>query len=181
MDEVLSLSSNDMLIDTNSEQTKELGHLPRRTIDRDINASLLQQPTPDNGRTQWTPSSVLLSTPEIGYGPNIDLVSQLKATGALTHLRQGHPASKFAASLASDIICAFPQMMLRRQTFPPFIHSYWHRQSLPEALSNCASIAQLFANRTSESRSFLWRTIEAEQQHFRSQVSMRFSPCNKPS
>jgi hypothetical protein len=80
----------------------------------------------------------------------------------LMHTYQVFTTSKFAASLLSQAISAFPQMMLRRQTFPPFIHAHWHLPSLPETLANCMSIAQLFATRTTETRPFLWRTIGAE-------------------
>lgn len=90
-------------------------------------------------------------------------------SATLVHLRHGNPASKHAASLLSNIIFAFPQMMLRRQTFPPFIHGYWHAQ-LPEKLVACMSIAQLFAARTPETRPFLWRMIDAEEQRFRDEV-----------
>ncbi|KAL6406989.1 Fatty acyl-CoA reductase [Ilyonectria robusta] len=67
---------------------------------------------------------------------------------------------------------AFQQvaMMLRRQTFPPFIHPHWHKPCLPEKLASCMSIAQLFVARTPETRLFLWRIIEAEEQRFRDEV-----------
>ena len=59
-------------------------------------------------------------------------------------------------------------MMLRRETFPWFIHpqsqllSEPARTALPEALSTCMSIAQMFALRTSETMRFLWRAIKTE-------------------
>lgn len=88
----------------------------------------------------------------------------------LTSLRHGNPVLKHAASLIMHIVCAFPQMMLRRQTFPPFIHPRWHEPRLPEKISSCMGIAQLFAARTPETRGFLWRMISAEEQRFQDEV-----------
>jgi hypothetical protein len=71
---------------------------------------------------------------------------------------------------------SFPTMMLRRETFPWFIHPHSQLLSkstgapLPEALSNCMSIAQMFASRTSETKYFLRQTIRAEHRRFMSEV-----------
>ncbi|KAF2711876.1 hypothetical protein K504DRAFT_428750 [Pleomassaria siparia CBS 279.74] len=65
---------------------------------------------------------------------------------------------------------AFPKMMLRRQTFPPFIHPYWHWPVLPEKLASCMSIAQLFEARNPDTAPFLWRVIDAEAQRFRDEI-----------
>lgn len=95
----------------------------------------------------------------------------------LTHLRHGNPVHKYAASLIMHIICAFPEMMLRRQTLPPFIHPRWHEAELPEPIASCMGIAQLFASRTPETRGFLWRTIFAEEQRFLDEVCFCSALC----
>jgi hypothetical protein len=100
-------------------------------------------------------------------------VTQQMASADLTHLRFQNPTMKQAASLIVHALSAFPQMMLRRHTFPPFIHPYWHQPSLPEKLASCMSIAQLFGARTPETRPFLWRAIEAEERRFRNEVRRR--------
>ncbi|KAI8649456.1 Zn(2)-C6 fungal-type domain-containing protein [Fusarium sp. Ph1] len=97
----------------------------------------------------------------------ISTVKSLSAKADLTRLPYQREASHHAAKLVLQTLYAFPQMMLRRKTFPPFIHPQWHEPCLPEALANCMSIAQLFAARTPETRAFLWRTINAEEQRFR--------------
>lgn len=89
----------------------------------------------------------------------------------LTDRRLGLPVADHVANLVLHIIRSFPQMMLRRQTFPPFIHKYWHRSALPEKLATCMSVAQLFASRTPETRPFLWRTVDAEERRMREEVS----------
>lgn len=43
--------------------------------------------------------------------------------------------------------------------------------ALPEAISTCMGIARVFAPRTPETKSFLWRTIEAEYRRFVTDVS----------
>ncbi|KAK9481971.1 hypothetical protein V1527DRAFT_486132 [Lipomyces starkeyi] len=79
------------------------------------------------------------------------------------------PVSKFTANIVMQMLCAFPQMMLRRETLPPFIHGHWYRpsdateSSLPKPLVNCMGLAQVFASRNLETRPFLWRTVKAEQ------------------
>ncbi|KAJ8099055.1 hypothetical protein POJ06DRAFT_255835 [Lipomyces tetrasporus] len=108
------------------------------------------------GYVLWTPPKL---TATVHYGD--------QSTRTLTHLRLGNPASQHCAVLAMGIIRAFPQMMLRQQTFPPFIHGQWHRSVMPEEIANCMSIAQIFTARTSETRGFLWRTIAAEAQRFK--------------
>lgn len=101
--------------------------------------------------------------------------AQSSASTELLHTYQVFTTSKFAAGLLSQAISAFPQMMLRRQTFPPFIHAHWHLPSLPETLANCMSIAQLFATRTTETRPFLWRTIGTEVKRLQDEVC----PCKR--
>ena len=106
------------------------------------------------------------SSPQSTSSSVEDIISLSRSTTTLIHLRHGNPASKYAASLISNILSAFPTMMLRRQTFPPFIHPHWHSSSLPEKLAVCMNIAQLFAARTPETRPFLWRTIDASSNDF---------------
>ncbi|KAG8359282.1 hypothetical protein FVEN_g3060 [Fusarium venenatum] len=87
----------------------------------------------------------------------------LSAKGDLTRVPRRLSNLQHASRIVMQMLYAYPQMMLRRQTFPQFIHPHWHQQHLPEALSNCMGIAQLFASRTPETGPFLWKTISAEQ------------------
>ena len=123
-------------------------------------------PAVDTGQWQAYCES---STPAITFPPG-DMISRLVPTTTVTHLRFGSVALKHATVLISNILSAFPQMMLRRQTFPPFVHGHWHTSSLPEKLASCMSISQLFSTRASETQAFLWRTIQAEDQRFRDEV-----------
>jgi hypothetical protein len=90
----------------------------------------------------------------------------------LSILRKDRPHAQHNADLIIQAIRAFPTMMLRKETFPWFIHPHTHllfkskSGALPEALSNCMSIAQLFASRTPETEKFLWRAIRAEYHSF---------------
>ncbi|KAK9321096.1 hypothetical protein V1517DRAFT_327446 [Lipomyces orientalis] len=124
----------------------------------------LEQSSPETagsslGYVLWRPPNL---TATVHYGD--------QSARTLTHIRRENPASQHCAVLAMGIIRAFPQMMLRRQTFPPFIHGQWHRSVMPEEIANCMSIAQIFAARTSETRGFLWRTIAAEAQRFKDRL-----------
>ncbi|KAL7961212.1 hypothetical protein V8C34DRAFT_274066 [Trichoderma compactum] len=89
---------------------------------------------------------------------------------ALGNVHPGILSSNFAVDQLTHAIYAFPQMMMRRQTFPPFIHAHWHMSELPETLANCMSIAQIYATRTPETRPFLWRMIGVELQRFQGEA-----------
>ncbi|KAH6884269.1 hypothetical protein B0T10DRAFT_493834 [Thelonectria olida] len=102
------------------------------------------------------------------HAPDEGVIQQM-ASKDLTRLSYQSPTLKQAARLIVQALSAFPQMMLRRETFPPFIHPYWHQQSLPEKLASCMSISQLFVSRTPDTRPFLWRVIEAEEMRFRNE------------
>jgi len=71
-------------------------------------------------------------------------------------------------------IRAYPRMMLRKATFPPFIHPHWYG-SLPTPLANCMGIAHMFSARTVETEPFVWQTIRTEQQRLMDEVCSRLS------
>lgn len=96
-----------------------------------------------------------------------------QGTSGSTSLQLGNLASRHCVVLVMGILRAFPQMMLRRQTFPPFIHGQWHRADIPEELANCMSISQIFVSRTSATRGFLWRVITSEVQMLNERVRRR--------
>jgi hypothetical protein len=92
-------------------------------------------------------------------------------------LRREHPLAHHNADLVIQALRSFPAMMLRRETFPWYIHRQSRVPSigsgtaaLHEALSNCMSIAQMFALRTPETKPFLWRTIRAEHRRLNKEV-----------
>lgn len=93
------------------------------------------------------------------------------------------PFAHHNADLGIQSLRAFPAMMLRRETFPWFIHQQSQILSnpatadLPEALSNCMSIAQMFALRTSETTPVLWRTIKVEYRRWSKEVCIMSTSC----
>jgi hypothetical protein len=97
------------------------------------------------------------------------------------------PFAQHNADLVIQSLRSFPAMMLRRETFPWYIHQHSQILSkpttaaLPEALSNCMSIAQMFALRTSETKPFLWRTIRAEYRRLSNEVRIMFTPYSSDS
>lgn len=97
----------------------------------------------------------------------------LSSKGSLARVSNRLSNLQHASRVIMQMLYAYPQMMLRRQTFPPFIHPHWHEKRLPDTLATCMSIAQLFAARTPETEPFLWRTISAEEERFREQVSRK--------
>ena len=93
----------------------------------------------------------------------------------LTLLQPSSLVVQHNTSLIMQALRAYPLMMLRRETLPPFIHPHWHRSgttALPEPISNCMSIPQMYAFRSEETKPFLWRTIKAEDEYSLAQVSI---------
>lgn len=112
--------------------------------------------------------SVVTDTPTVE--PDSDL---------LTLLQIERPHAQHNANLVIQSFRSFPTMMLRRETFPWFIHPHSQPGTvLPEALSTCMSVAQMFASRTSETKYFLWRTIRAECRRIISGVRILLSRCS---
>lgn len=114
--------------------------------------------------TTWR--QALEAVPPAAHTDVLDSSSSL----VLENLHPGILSSNSAIDQLTHAIHAFPQMMMRRQTFPPFIHAHWHMSELPETLANCMSIAQIYSTRTPETRPFLWRMIGVELQRFQGEV-----------
>lgn len=115
--------------------------------------------------------AVVTENPLITFNSNVLAVHQLR-----------RPHAQHNAALIIQSLRSFPTMMLRRETFPWFIHPHSQVQSksagadLPEALSTCMSIAQMFVSRTSETKHFLRQTIGTEYRRFVSQVRFPDTP-----
>jgi hypothetical protein len=81
-----------------------------------------------------------------------------------------------SAFFVITIIGSYPAMMLRKETFPSFIHPACVSERedsgdyIPEALLKLQSIAQIFANRSRGTSKFMWRMIRVEQQRIYSDV-----------
>lgn len=71
--------------------------------------------------------------------------------------------AQHSADLIVEALYAIPDQMLRRETFPPFIHPHWSLSALPESLAVCMNLASIYSARALELRAFLWRTILTEQ------------------
>jgi hypothetical protein len=76
------------------------------------------------------------------------------------------PVQQIFTTMLIDMIRAYPLMMTRRETFPPFVHPCCYlndsQDTLPQVLTNCMGLAQLFVARTDDTRPFVWATIMAE-------------------
>lgn len=103
--------------------------------------------------------------------------SPLADAGFLTCLPITDPVAQRNATYLIQLLRPFPQMMVRRAAFPPFIHPNWHRgdgadahKTLPEPISHCISIAQMFSLRTPDTRTFVWNTVRTEQRRLMDQV-----------
>jgi Fungal Zn(2)-Cys(6) binuclear cluster domain len=111
-------------------------------------------------------------------------------SNAVAVLQTERPHAQHNANLIIQSLRSFPMMMLRRETFPCFIHSHSPlssesaKSALPEALSTCMSIAQMFTSRTPDTKPFIWRTIKSEFRCFSDEVctlpTRRSSVANHP-
>ncbi|KAH8810575.1 hypothetical protein F5884DRAFT_779666 [Xylogone sp. PMI_703] len=126
------------------------------------------------------------------WPPQRTLDNQLIAPSIPAHIRKfpgGGPmalrkmpnsVSQNNANYIIRVLRTYPQKMLRRETFPPFIHQHWPKDpngfilDTAEPIANCMTIAQIFSSRTPENTAFVWRTIRAEQQRLVDEMD-RFS------
>ena len=83
--------------------------------------------------------------------------------GYLSRITPWKAYAQHSADLIVEALYAIPDQMLRRETFPPFIHPHWSHSALPEPLAVCMHLASTYSSRSSELRPFLWRTILTEQ------------------
>lgn len=117
----------------------------------------------------WMRRGVALS----GLTENTLLQSNVNPAATLQPER---PIALYNANLVIQSLRSFPAMMLRRETFPWFIHrqsqllSMSSPTALPEALSDCMSIAQMFALRTPETRPFIWQAIRTQYMRWCNEV-----------
>ena len=131
-----------------------------------------------NWCTWWQGNVSSLSVIAVVPRVNLDPTS----SGFLTIMQIEKPYAQHNADLIIQTLRALPTMMLRRNTFPWFVHSHAHlltiqKEALPEALSTCMSVAQLFASRTAETKPILWCTVRAEYRGFLKKVRILSENC----
>jgi hypothetical protein len=152
-----------------------------------------EEPTPD--QDQW--ASVVAMAPYnesdrqsgswcdwMGQGVSLSVITENSASKRKANLLAiERPHAQHNVDLIIQSLRAVPSMMLRKETFPWFIHPHSEASSwptgpvLPEPLLNCMSIAQLFASKTPETSLFLWRSIRAEYNRFVVDVRVLLSLC----
>lgn len=71
------------------------------------------------------------------------------------------------ANLMFHTLKSYPQMMLRPNTLPPFIHSAWMSDGVfdkdhLEPLNNCISLVHMVNSRVRGSRKLFWRNVRME-------------------
>ncbi|KAK2776211.1 hypothetical protein FQN53_002845 [Emmonsiellopsis sp. PD_33] len=125
--------------------------------------------SPCNMATTWLSQGTLdwsnpaFSTSDLAIHP------KRPSTSYLSYIAIHDPTAQRNASYILQMIRSFPQMMLRKATFPPFIHSQGFgntnhpERSLPEPIGNCMSLVQSFYWRTAETKEFVWKMIRKEQ------------------
>lgn len=101
------------------------------------------------------------------------------STKLLSRLCTTETLFKQSANLIIEALCAIPEQILRKQTFPSFIHPHWDGD-LPEPIVVCMHIAQIFASRTPEIEPFIWRTILAEQQRLTRKACIFIPTSTRP-
>ncbi|KAE8548320.1 hypothetical protein EYB25_008698 [Talaromyces marneffei] len=121
---------------------------------------------------EFTSSALTLRGEDLSTFSGHAQSSEYSGSNFLARLPISEPVSRFIATSVIEMIRTYPLMMLRIENLPPFIHGHWYRpsvngrSSLPEPLVNCMGIAQIFASRNIESKSYLWHLVKLEQQSF---------------
>ena len=136
----------------------------------DVSMSLQYDKTQQSGSwCAWMRGNISLAVVNENH---LSAASSSNDYNSAVALQSKRPHAHHNADLIIQSLRSFPTMMTRRETFPWFIHPH-SRSSfesteavLPDALSNCMSIAQIFAARTTETKAFLRQTIRAEYHRF---------------
>lgn len=135
---------------------------------------------PDAELSNWPDLDLSLFSGELTQTipSSLGWINPPASPGYLTRLHRSTPVAQQCALLLFEALCSIPEQMLRRETFPPFIHAYWN-QPLPEPIAVCVQIAQIFSRRTDETRPFIWRTILAEQRRVLEKVGTEIACLTK--
>jgi hypothetical protein len=120
------------------------------------------------------------SYPFLEFGPSIpQSIYPPETARPLVPRSMKKDGAQMSAFFLSRIFSSYPEKMMRKETFPPFIHPRFFSfgpgenniDPLPEALVNCMSLAKMFNGRTKESSKLVWRTIRMEIERLRVEVS----------
>ena len=108
---------------------------------------------------------------QVNGSPSSDmLLSSRGPVGTMKTFKMHNPVAQRSANLVLQSLRAFPKKMLSREDPPFFIHSYKHRDTMPEPLAVCSRICHMFDTRTPDIFPFLWRTIRTEELRFINEV-----------
>lgn len=169
-----------------------LSLLPDQQVQRISSPSWMWSPTsiqPRMGTVDQAPWAIWTSSVTVDptvLTPELNTVLGYTAgelVPSLQLIRSSSAVVQHCTRLIIQGLRGYPMMMLRRETLPPFIHPHWHRHNmpaLPDPLSSCMSVAHLYAFRSEETRPFLWRTMQAEDERFLAQVCTIFLFCRGP-
>lgn len=132
----------------------------------------------DTAQAPWSSWTTLTPDTSPPWSPEPALTLPRQRIAALKQALQPLPSEiavfRHNTHQILESVRAYPLMMLRRETFPPFIHPHWFNggsPALPEALGHCMSIAHMFAWRNEETRPFLWKAVEGEVRRLVKKVS----------
>lgn len=94
---------------------------------------------------------------------------------AFQHRIFSNPTQKQSAATLRRFLASYPTMMLRRETFPPFIHPQCMPDvegnvSLLKPLERCVELARAFRYRARENAESVWRDIRVEHERLWTEV-----------
>lgn len=84
-------------------------------------------------------------------------------SGYLVRIGLSNVNAQQSADLIMEALYAIPNQMLRRETFPPFIHPHWQLSVIPEPLAVCMHLAEAYSSGASGIQDFVRRSILTEQ------------------
>ena len=124
-----------------------------------------------SGETGQSPNWCTWASLSISLTTTISDFPTVMRQKEMIHTSQQEAAANAVLILQS--LRSLPNTMLRRSTFPFFIHAHCYPSTLPAPLTNCMGVAQMFVSRTTETRAILWHTILAELRNMQAQVCPR--------
>lgn len=146
---------------------------PSQTDNSKINPSspIMEWPPSDSQRLPHSSTELSLSIP---------LSLPTYTPRSLIHRPKIKPETGRIANLMFHTLKSYPQMMLRPDTLPPFIHPAWVSDGVIdndhlEPLNNCISLVHMVSSRVRGSRKLFWRNVRMECERLCEEVCLNFN------
>jgi hypothetical protein len=194
VEETTLINDSDFVLDNTLAMSDtgiaSLGDLDLLNADIDFTDFLLSSQTMNDGKAitstpimEWSPLDSQHSTPNNQLSVSIPLSLPTYTPRSLIQRPEIKAGTQRIANLMFHTLKSYPQMMLRPDTLPPFIHPAWVSGGVfdtdhMEPLNNCISLVHMVNSRVRGSRKLFWRNVRMECERLCEEVCLFFFPLS---